>query len=410
MIAFLLLSVLLTAAVIALLLYPLRRVQAAGAQNDPTLAAYRSRLAELEREHADGLLSDADLHEAIDELERELLQNTESSTAAMGRKTSGSRALPFVLVIVVAVGGGLLYALVGAPRMLTEIGNDALSRERIEQLRGMPPEDRIGTLEEWLDRNPGSIRGWSLLGQAYRDTEAYGDAANAFARARDAGSDDAWLIARQAEALLLANDRRFTRSVRRLLAEALERDPRNGLALMLSGQAALVAGDPQTAIDYWQRLLDALPEDNEQRAMIEQLVERVAQEADIDAAAADAAGGDIDDDVRLDVRVSLSDSLRSDARPGDTVFVFARAAGGDGPPLAVARTRVESLPARIVLDDRQSMTPQARLSEADTVVVTARVSRSGEAMPQSGDLEGRSGSVSVDDADGVEVVIDRRLP
>lgn len=409
MIAFLLLSVLLTAAVIALLLYPLLREQAGNEEHDPALAAYRLRLAELEREHADGQLNDIDLREAIDELEHELLQTRESPPPVRGRGTTRSRALPLALAIVVAVGGGSLYALVGAPGVVTSLGNDALSSERIEQLRGMAPEQRIGALEEWLDRNPGSVRGWSLLGQAYRDSEAYGDAANAFARARDAGSDEAWLIARQAEALLLANDHRFTRSVRRLLAEALERDPRNGLALMLSGQAALVAGDPETAIDHWQRLVDLLPEDNEQRALIERLVERVEQESGLAAANAGESGATTAG-ARLDVRVSLADSLRSDVRPDDTVFVYARVAGGEGPPLAVARTRAESLPARITLDDSRSMTPQARLSEADRVVVTARISRSGEATPQSGDLEGRSEAVVVNDADGVEVVIDRRLP
>lgn len=411
MTAFILLSVLLAAGVIALLLYPLLRRQDIDRDEDPVLASFRTRHAELQQEHADGLLSDAELHEATDELERELLQSRASSAGVTPsdatQRSIRPVALTLALAIAVPVGAGLLYGISGEPGLLVADGGDRLSRERIEQLRGLPPRERIEALEDWLDRNPDSVRGWSLLGQAYRESDAYGDAARAFARARSAGSGDAWLIARQAEALLLANDRRFTRSVRRLLDEALARDARNGLALMLSGQAALVAGDTEGALDYWRRLMDVLPEEGEQRALIEQLIARVKQ--DIDSDPADNRENSTGD-IRLPVQVSLSDSLRGDVSPEDTVFVFARTIDGDGPPLAVTRTRVRDLPARIVLDDSQAMTPQARLSNADEVMITARVSRSGEAMPQSGDLEGRSEPVAVSNGDAVEVVIDRRLP
>lgn len=412
MMLFILLSVILAVGVLVLVLYPLLRRQHTDTGEDPALASFRSRHAELQQEHADGLLSDAELREAIDELERELLQSRASSASVRPSDATQRSAHPVALAIVLAIalpaGAGLLYVLTGAPAMLAGNGGDNLSRERIEQLRSLSPRERIETLEDWLDRNPGSVRGWSLLGQAYRESEAYADAANAFARARNAGSEDAWLIARQAEALLLANDRRFTRSVRRLLDEALERDARNGLALMLSGQAALVAGDPEGALDYWQRLVDILPEESEHRALIEQLIAEVKQgiEADADPAGRRENSGD----TRLAVRISLSDSLSGDVRPGDTVFVFASAADEEGPPLAVTRTSVQDLPARIVLDDSQAMTPQARLSDADEVTITARVSRSGEAMPRSGDLEGRSEPVAVSNGDAVEVVIDRRLP
>lgn len=413
MTTFILLSVLLLAGAMALLLYPLLRRQYTKPERNPSLVAYREHLAELEREHADGLLNDAELREAIGELERELLQARESSASSMpsGAVPDAGRPVMLALVLALAVpaGTGLLYVVAGTPGMVTGNSGESLSRERIEQLRSLSPEERIESLEAWLDRNPSSVRGWSLLGQAYRESEAYGDAANAFARARNAGSDEAWLIARQAEALLLANDRRFTRGVRHLLEEALERNPRNGLALMLSGQAALVAGEPQDAIDHWQRLVEVLPEDGEQRVLIERLIERVKEDTGAAADALDerrdAAGG-----VRLPVRVSLTESLDGEVRPDDTVFVFARAADGDGPPLAVIRTSVQELPARIVLDDSQAMTPEARLSEAGEVVVTARVSRSGEAMPRSGDLEGRSEPVAVGRDDTIDVIIDRRLP
>jgi cytochrome c-type biogenesis protein CcmH len=91
------------------------------------------------------------------------------------------------------------------------------------------------------------------------------------------------------------------------------------------------------------------------------------------------------------------------------VFVFARAAEGPRMPLAILRKQVKDLPVEFALDDSMAMAPNMKLSSFAEVVVGARVSRSGNATPQSGDLEGLSRPVKVG-ASGVAVVIDNTLP
>jgi cytochrome c-type biogenesis protein CcmH len=103
--------------------------------------------------------------------------------------------------------------------------------------------------------------------------------------------------------------------------------------------------------------------------------------------------------------VSLSPQLKDKVSPEDTVFVFARAAEGPPMPLAVARVRVRDLPYRFALDDSMAMSPALKLSAFPKVVVTARVSKSGGASAQPGDLQGASGPVA-NDAAAVSVVID----
>jgi cytochrome c-type biogenesis protein CcmH len=104
-------------------------------------------------------------------------------------------------------------------------------------------------------------------------------------------------------------------------------------------------------------------------------------------------------------KVSLSTALLGKAAPTDTVFILARAAQGPKMPLAVFRKQVKDLPMDFTLDDSMAMQPQMKLSNFDQVVVVARVSKSGGAMSQPGDLEGVSATVKPG-AKGLNITID----
>lgn len=97
----------------------------------------------------------------------------------------------------------------------------------------------------------------------------------------------------------------------------------------------------------------------------------------------------------MKVTVSLSPKLAKKAAPDDVVFIFARATQGPRMPLAIVRAQVKDLPTTVVLDDTQGMSPGMNLSSVPEVVVVARVSKSGEAKAQAGDLEGMSAPVKV---------------
>ena len=107
--------------------------------------------------------------------------------------------------------------------------------------------------------------------------------------------------------------------------------------------------------------------------------------------------------------VSIAPALAAQVGAGDTLFVFARAEGGSRMPLAILRRSARELPMRFVLDDSQAMAPTAKLSGAQAVRIEARVSRSGNAMPQPGDLVGSSAVVKPGARD-VAIVVDKALP
>jgi cytochrome c-type biogenesis protein CcmH len=201
-------------------------------------------------------------------------------------------------------------------------------------------ESMSSRLASRLAREPGDGDGWALLGRAYVEMGRYPEAEEAFAKAANLSPRDASVLADWAEAHFLAHGRNWDPKTGALAKRALAVDPGNAKAL------ALVRGE--TAVHR-----DGGP-----------------------AKTASIAGV-----------VKLSESLRSTIAPSDTVFVLARTLDGRGPPLAVKRLRAAELPAKFRLDDGDAMVPGRLLSSAAEIALVARLSRTGEALSQPGDIE-----------------------
>jgi len=107
--------------------------------------------------------------------------------------------------------------------------------------------------------------------------------------------------------------------------------------------------------------------------------------------------------------VTMAPGLAGKGSPTDTLFVFARETSGPPMPVSIVRATRKDLPFTFQLDDSTSPMPSRKLSSAGPVVIVARLSKSGQAMPQSGDLEGTSQPVQ-SGVDGITVVIDRERP
>ena len=111
----------------------------------------------------------------------------------------------------------------------------------------------------------------------------------------------------------------------------------------------------------------------------------------------------------ITVNVSLSSHLVQDTNPTDTLFIFARSIDGPRMPIAVVRKQMSDLPLTVVLDDSASMMEQRRLSRFDKVVVGARISRTGDAMPLQGDLIGKNITVDMMQTGSVKILIDQKV-
>jgi cytochrome c-type biogenesis protein CcmH len=370
-----------------------RKRAAAPSRNAANVAIYRDQLRELEADRAAGTLAGADYERARAELEARALQDAGEPEPEAPRP--GGRRAAWALAATVPIAAAAVYLVVGTPSAIVlEAEQRAEQQITVAQVEAM-----VERLAARLRENPEDVNGWKLLGRSYGVMGRYAEAADAYARAALRAPRDAQLLADFADVLAMARGQSLQGEPEQLVLRALEIEPGNVKALALAGSAAFERKDFAAAASHWERMLAHVEPGSEDARAIQQNVAeaRSLQRQEQKPQPATSAG------VRG--TVSLAPKLKENAAPDDTVFVFARAAEGPPMPLAVARVRVRDLPYRFVLDDSMAMSPAMKLSAFPRVVVAARVSKSGTATAQPGDLQGASAPVANDEA-AVSVVID----
>jgi cytochrome c-type biogenesis protein CcmH len=284
----------------------------------------------------------------------------------------------------------------------------------------------VESLAAKVKERPDDVRGWSLLARSMAALGRFDEAAQAYEHLVALVPGDASLLADYADTLGMAQDRSLAGRPYELVKRALAIDPKNRKALALAATAAMDAGDYALSAQYWRALAAELPPGSEDEQQVAAVLDEVSAKAaaagrplpkvatampaaSAPAPAASPSAPAALADSRVTGSVSLAPAIATKASPGDTLFVYARAEGGSRMPLAVLRSNAGSLPMQFALDDSMAMAPMAKLSNASTVRIEARVSRSGGAQPQPGDLVGTSDVVKPG-ASNVKIVIDKVLP
>lgn len=397
MIDFWLAAGLLLLVALAFLLIPVLRGRKAQAEEDRTalnVALYQERLAELQAQHEAGTLTEAQLEAGRAEAARELLADTEG--AAADRSVRLGRALPLLAALLVPALGLGLYAHWGSSDKVQ------LAREMREQPRTI--EEMTARLEKAVQAQPDSAEGWYFLGRTYMAQERPVDAAKAYERAVQIAGRQPELLGQWAQALYFASQKRFTPEVQALTEDALKADPNEVTSLGLLGIAGFEEGRFKDAIGYWERLIAVLPQDDPSRAALQGGIDRARERLAENGETLPERETLTKSMPQLKVRVDLAAALKDKVQPGDTVFIFARAAEGPPMPLAVKRLTVKDLPAEVVLSDADAMMPQLKISNFPQVQLVARVSREGNA--KSGEWIGRGPALSSATEDPQQLTID----
>jgi len=399
-------AALLTAVALAFVLPALlgrRRATGAATPDAANVAIHRDQLKELDADLAAGTLSPEQRDEARREIEQRLLDDVRTGDGTRATPASGRRTA-IAVAAAVPIAALLLYFAVGNPAALapgaaTRDGH-AITREQIE---GM-----VERLAERMKENPDDVKGWTMLGRSYAVLDRHTDAAAAYANAVKRSEPDAQLLADYADALAMAQGRNLKGEPERLIAQALKVDPRNVKALLLAGTVAFQDKKFKDAIAFWERILKVVPPDSDIADSVRDSIADARKFAGTAKAPPPAKPGAAPVAASVSGTVRLAPGVAVKASPDDTVFIFARPAEGPRMPLAVMRKRVRDLPTAFTLDDSMAMTPAAKLSNHAQVVVGARVSKSGNPAPQTGDLEGLSARVSPG-ATGIVVVISSEI-
>lgn len=417
-----------TLAVLGFVLRPLfMRQPTVTNDQEKKLPVYRQQFSELEQDLANGLLTDDQYQAARSELERRVLEET-GSTDASTVTTGGLVNLRFValsLAMIIPASSGVLYWTLGNPAAMTHPaasvasqggpGGDGQMAEGLNQL--------IEQLRKKLEQNPNDGVGWGLLARSYMAMERYADAVPIFERATKLDPDNAGLLADYADALAVHQGRKLEGRPETLIQKALKLDPHNVKALMLSGTIAYNRKDFARAAKEWEDAHTYLPPDDQEssdqlKASIAEAKRRMGGGPSMNMLVANPPMEQAKpakpttqsgQSRAITGKVILGPNLANKASLPDTLFVFAKDVAGPPMPVSIVRASRKDLPFTFRLDDSTSPMPSRKLSDIDTVVIVARLSKSGKAMPESGDLEGMSQPIKPG-AENITVVIDRERP
>jgi cytochrome c-type biogenesis protein CcmH len=405
MTVFVLIAALLVIAVTARLLLPLLRApnstgNSANERREANLAIFRDQLADLERERDEASLSEPDFEQARRELQRRLLEDVQTEDVGEAL-TPASRKTAIALLIALPLAAAAGYAFLGNPRGLDPMQTRAQERVNPAQIEAM-----VEKLAGRLKQNPDDPNGWVMLARSYKVLERFAEAAEAYSHADSVVNKDATLLADYAEALAQANRGNLEGKPGELIARALKLDPNEPQALLLAGAAASNRQDFTAAADYWSRLLRLLAPGSEEAESVEAAIVQARGNA---AGAGTRTEKPPAANLSIGGEVTLSPQLAAQAKPGDVLFVFARAEDGQRMPLAVVRATAGDLPLRFSLDDSMALPGGRKLSEFKTVEIEARIAKAGQAKTASGDLFGGTKGVKPG-TQGIRLTIDRVQP
>ena len=396
----------------------------ASERRDLNIAVYRDQLKDLEAERDNGALSAEQFEQSKLELEDRLSEDALQDTTVAASGDRGGRWVGWTVAGVLPVLALAIYVLRGAPDVLIQpalasapaqqdphagTGDMAANMAQIEA--------ELEKLKKAAEAAPKDGSAWLKWGMANLAMERFPAAKEALKKATVLLPKESAVWAHYAEAVALSGDRNLEGEPIRLLRHALELNPLEPKALELAGIHAYQKENWAQAAYYWKGLLKQMSEEEKQspygkniasaereaRGKAEAGMAGLVQGKEVAKPKAKAATG-----PSIEGRVELAAALKGKAGPEDTIFLFARA-GENGPPLAVMKARVSALPLNFVLDDSMAMTPDMALSKVPEVVLTARISKSGQPKPVAGDLEGKLLAVKVG-AKGVKLVIDRVHP
>ena len=381
---------------------------------DINIAVFRERLTELQTDKDSGTIDDTHYQNQKIELERQLLdaQRTVTPMVAPGIKSR------LIITVWVPVLAGLAYFLVSdrtpvfdlwtAEDKVAQVADDLLSG-KIDQPPAWAIEDGtqlISAMQTNVYRHADDPDRWMRLSELFLSLEATDSAIEALSRAYRLSPDNEEIATTYAQISFFANKGQLDASSRRVLQDVLAKNPQHEGAQMLMAMGEARGSNFEQAQGWIKRLrksIAAKPGDHSQAlASLDEL------RTNVTAQQQQASEG-------IEVTVSINASLLPLVKADDVLFVAIRDVKG-GPPFAAKRLPISVIKqgeASISLSDLDAMMPERTLKAARAekvqLAVIARISHSGNATAESGDLSGNPVVISADQ-NQVNVEINQQVP
>jgi len=401
--------VLCVAVVLIWVLLKQQKVKTHASQAKANAKVYRTQIEDLDREHESGHIGQEEWQQSRDELSLRLLEDTSASDDPVAQKEKPAMWTAVLLALALPLSAMGLYLWLGEPEALNPMATAKAIDPSGDKADPAELAKMADNLAKKLEAKPDNLQGWVMLGRTYRSLGNYDKAIKAYDRALALSADDDLSLER-VEVMAMQRQGNFDGEPWQVIRSILQKDPQNFGALLMAGSASYANGKLADALKYWQQARAPLTPDNPDVPGLDNAIGTVQQKLGMPVSQPEvskpkvAASG-----LNIAGQVSLSPALKSKVSPGDVVFVYATPTNGERMPLAVFKSTVAQLPLSFTLDDSTAMTPERKLSAAGEVLVKVRVSKSGNAIPQSGDLVGSMGPVKVG-VQGLKLEIKDQVP
>lgn len=407
------------------------------------VSIYRDQLAELESDLRSDVLSKEQYDQSKRELQQRMVQDVPEGESLASMVITGSNrgniATITVLMLAIPLMAVSLYLWIGNTKGLTP---QPISEQQ-SPMSGSESESESGhqnfssvldSLIARLREQPDDVEGWIMLGRTYAIMQRFNEAKIAYERVIALSPESPELLVDYADIVAMTNGGSLQGEPMELVNKALSLSPKNPKALALAGTAAFEQKNFKQAASYWEKLLVQIPPESKLAQSVKESITEAkslasgngstmtgmqkqastsnqnsppptsqATTTSPNAGAASATG------ATLTGTVTLSAALAGKVSPDDTLFIFARATEGPPMPRAISVKKVRDLPASFLLTDGMGARPDLKISNVPQLIISARITKSGKAMPESGDLQGFSQKVKPGDKN-INIVIDQQVP
>ena len=334
-------------------------------------AIYREELDKLAAEQVAGTINAQEYEMSHVEMRQRLFQDTneEDDKAVMG---STKKVVIGVCAFIVLLSSGLYFSLGDVVRIAQQGDQKPMSQVGVEKM--------VADFALKMEKDPDNLQGWAMLGRSYRILGRNEDAAKAYGRAGSFINNDPELLAEYADTLVANANGNFSGKPLQLINQALKLDPKNLLALWLSGTASFASGNYKVAVQTWEKLAQQLPPGSEEARAIESSIGEARSKGGLvgtNTAVVSSKG--------VSGKIEIVAGLKSKVNPGDIVLVIARPLG-ERMPVAVLKAPATEFPMSFALTDALAMNPSAPISKLSEVSIEVRISKTGMARAEAGDL------------------------
>ena len=417
-----------------------RSGQSGVARRTTNVSIYRDQISELDNDLRNDILNQEQYNQSKYELQQRMIRDIPEEDPISGAQTTSKRSIATSAVVILAMPilAVSLYLLLGNSRALLPqpIIEQAKIADRTSTSEDIGHQDLeissiVNNLVARLESQPDDLEGWLMLGRTYSILGRFKEASEVYVKLLALSPDSTEALVSYADVFAMTQDGSLMGKPIELINKALRINPKNPKALALAGTAKFEQGKFMQAAVYWERLLAIIPADSELAQSVSGSVDKakslalnekdhtitMVQASNLsnkntsssnnqkvtNGVVAKASSNTISGIVRI------TPALAARASPEDTLYIYARAKDGPRMPLAIVRLQAKNLPARFSLKDGMGMNPNLKLSNFSEVVISARVTRTGKALPASGDLQGFSKVVKIGDQN-VNILIDQEIP